>query len=96
MYDRAGDARIPVVAGSIVSYNTATPDQNARMRDINAWIEGEASRDPNLTFADTRKAAAAANNLDLLSGSPDGLHPDVAGYRRMADALEPAILRALT
>jgi RNA polymerase sigma factor (sigma-70 family) len=32
MYDRAKAAHIPVIAGSIVPYNTATPEQNARMR----------------------------------------------------------------
>ena len=36
--DRAAAAGIPVVAGSIIPYNIATPDQNARMREINAWI----------------------------------------------------------
>lgn len=95
MYDRAARARIRVVAGSIVPYNTATPVQNARMREINEWIAAEAARDPNIVFADTRKAAAAPGDLNRLSGSPDGLHPDVDGYRKMADALAPAIAEAL-
>ena len=95
MYDRAAAAGIPVVAGSIVPYNTATGEQNAKMREINAWIAAEAARDPRIEFADTRAAAAAPGRPDLLSGSPDGLHPDVAGYRRMADALETTILRGL-
>lgn len=95
MYDRAAAAGIPVVAGSIVPYNTATPDQNDRMHAINAWIAAEAAADPNIVFADTRKAAAAADDLDRLSGSPDELHPDVEGYRKMAEALAPAILSAL-
>ena len=95
MYDRARAAGIPVIAGSIVPYNTATADQNARMREINAWIAGEAARDANVTFVDTRKAAAAAGDPDRLSGSPDGLHPDVAGYRRMAAVLAPAIVNRL-
>jgi lysophospholipase L1-like esterase len=93
MYDRAAAAGIPVVAGSIVPYNTATPEQNARMRAINAWIAAEAARDARIEFADTRAAAAAPGQPDTLSGSPDGLHPDVAGYKAMAIALEPAILR---
>lgn len=96
MYDRAAAAGIPVVAGSIVPYNTATDEQNATMREINKWIAAEAARDPRIEFADTRAAAAAQGQPDKLSGSPDGLHPDVAGYRKMADALEPAILRWLT
>jgi lysophospholipase L1-like esterase len=93
MYDRAASAKIPVVAGSIVPYNTATAEQNAKMHAINAWIEAEAARDPNVTFVDTRRAAATPDDPDRLAGSPDGLHPDVDGYRRMAEAIETAILR---
>ena len=38
MYDAAGNAGIPAVAGSIIPFNTATPDQNARMHAVNAWM----------------------------------------------------------
>lgn len=93
MYDRALQAGIAVVAGSIIPYNTATPDQNARMHAINAWMAAEASKDPRITFVDTRKAVAAPGQPDHLAGSPDGLHPDVDGYRKMAQALEPALRR---
>jgi lysophospholipase L1-like esterase len=95
MYDRARAAGLPIIAGSIVPYNTATPDQNARMHTINAWIEQQAGADDHMEFVDTRRAAAAPDDVDRLSGSPDGLHPDIEGYRRMADALEPAIARVL-
>lgn len=91
MYDRAAAAGIRVVAGSIVPYNTATPAQNAAMREINGWIRAEAARDPNIVFADTRAAAARDDDPDLLRGSPDGLHPDADGYRRMAAAIEAAL-----
>ena len=91
MYDLAAVARIPVVAGSIVPSNTATPEQNAKMRAINGWIRGEADRDSNITFADTRAAVARDDDPDMLRSSPDGLHPDADGYRRMADALARAL-----
>jgi lysophospholipase L1-like esterase len=83
MYAAASRAGIQVVAGSIVPYNTATPDQNARMHEINGWIR----RQPGVVFVDTRAAVAASNDPDTLFESPDGLHPSVAGYRRMADAI---------
>jgi lysophospholipase L1-like esterase len=95
MYDKARADRVAVVAGSIVPFNTATPDQNARMRAINAWIAAQASPARRLWFADTRRAAADSKNIDRLAGSPDGLHPDIDGYHRMADALLPAIDAAL-
>ena len=95
MYTRARDLGIPVIAGSIVPYNTATPDQNARMREINSWIRARAATDPTVTFVDTRAAVAAPNAPDLLIESPDGLHPSVDGYRRMADAIAPRLATAL-
>lgn len=95
MYDRADAAHIPVLALSVIPYNSATPKQNAEMHEINAWIASQARNDQRITFVDTRAAVAAAGNIDRLSGSPDGLHPDVEGYKKMALAMEPAIARAL-
>jgi lysophospholipase L1-like esterase len=95
MYDLAAAASIPVVAGSVVPYNTATAEQNARMRAINAWIRAEAERDARIVFADTRAAVARDDDPDSLRSSPDGLHPDADGYRRMAEVLRPAIEAAL-
>jgi acyl-CoA thioesterase I len=100
MYQRAHDAGIRVVAGTIIPYNTATPDQNARMRDINDWIRTRWIRtrgraDPGVIYVDTRAAAAAPGDPDRLASSPDGLHPDAAGYRKMADAIRPAVEQAL-
>jgi lysophospholipase L1-like esterase len=91
MYDLAAAAGIPVVAGSIVPYNTATAEQNANMRAINAWIRAEAERDAGIVFADTRAAVARDDDPDSLRGSPDGLHPDADGYRRMARVIEAAL-----
>jgi lysophospholipase L1-like esterase len=95
MYDRARAAGIRVVAGTIIPYNTATADQNARMKEINDWIRSQGRADPGILFVDTRAAVAAPGNPDLLASSPDGLHPDAAGYRTMALAIEKAILRIL-
>jgi lysophospholipase L1-like esterase len=95
MYARARAAGIRVVAGTIIPYNTATADQNARMKDVNDWIRSQGRADPGVIVADTRAAVAAADNPDKLASSPDELHPDAAGYRKMAAAIETAILRIL-
>jgi acyl-CoA thioesterase-1 len=95
LYNRALASGLRVVAGSIVPYNTAGDDQNARMRAVNAWIAQFAGSQPGMWFVDTRRAAADPHDPDRLAGSPDGLHPDIDGYRAMAAALEPAIEAAL-
>jgi len=88
MCDRASEAGIRVIAATIVPYNTATPDQNARMRQVNDWIRQQAAADPGIAIADTRAAVAASNDSDRLCESPDGLHPSPEGYRRMAVAVQ--------
>ena len=92
IYARARVAGIPVVAGTIVPYNTAGPAENAEMHAVNTWILTQAEDYPFVIAVDTRAAVAAADDPDRLAGSPDGLHPDIDGYRRMAEALAPAII----
>ena len=92
MYDAARAARIPVVAGSILPYNTATADQNGRMHAVNGWIREYAARHPgDVGYCDTRTAVSAPGAPDRLVSSPDDLHPSPDGYRLMALALEPVI-----
>jgi lysophospholipase L1-like esterase len=95
MYERATRVGIRVVAGTIVPYNTATPEQNAKMRAINEWIHRFATDTKHIDFADTRSAVADSADGDRLAASPDGLHPSPDGYRRMADAIQPALRRVL-
>ncbi|MGH9144571.1 MAG: SGNH/GDSL hydrolase family protein [Vicinamibacterales bacterium] len=96
IYDAARAASIVVVAGSIIPFNSATPDQNARMHAVNDWIRAYAAHHADtVVFCDTRGAVSAAGQPDRLVSSPDDLHPSPDGYKRMAVALEPAIKQAL-
>ncbi len=96
MYRAAADADIRVVAATIIPFDTATSAQNASMGAVNDWIRGYAETHATaVTFCDTRAAVAAPGAPDRLVSSPDGLHPSPDGYRRMARALEGAILRAV-
>jgi lysophospholipase L1-like esterase len=97
MYTAAHAAKIIVVAGSIIPFNIASPDQNARMHLVNDWIRDYAARhDGRVVFCDTRAAVAAPGQPDRLVSSPDDLHPSPDGYKRMATALEPAVELALS
>jgi lysophospholipase L1-like esterase len=95
MYGAARAARIQVVAGTIIPFNTATPEQNLRMHAVNTWIREYAGRHRGVTLCDTRAAVGAPGQPDRLASSPDGLHPSPAGYKLMAAALEPAVKAAL-
>src|SRR4029453_1741450 len=95
MYDRAQRAGIRVVAGTILPYDTATPEQNAKMRQINTWIRRQAETDSAPRSADARAAVGAPGKPALLSDSPDHLHPSPSGYRAMAGAIRPVIERIL-
>jgi lysophospholipase L1-like esterase len=96
MYSAARAAKIAVVAGSITPYNTATAEQNTRMRAVNDWIREYVARHvAAMVFSDTRAAVAAPGQPDRLVSSPDDLHPSPEGYKLMAAALEPAIATAL-
>ena len=97
MYEAAREARIMVVAGTIVPFNTANADQNARMHAINDWIHAYAAgHQEAVVCCDTRAAVAAPGHPDRLVSSADDLHPSPDGYKRMAGALEPAIKTALS
>ena len=95
IYNRARAAGIVVVAGTIIPFNTATPEQNRRMRQVNAWLLSRPDLDTNLAVADTRRAVASNDDPDRLDGSPDDLHPSADGYRRMADEIRRVLEGAL-
>ena len=96
IYAAARAAKIPIVAGSIIPYNTATATQNQAMRAVNGWIREQAdAHAESMVFCDTRAAVAEPGAPDRLVSSPDDLHPSPEGYKLMAAALDPAIVAAL-
>ncbi len=90
MYRKALAADLAVVAATVLPYNAASVSEAKAIRDLNHWIRGTANR-LQVLFCDTNLAVRDPNDPDRLRSSPDGLHPDVAGYRRMGEALAEAI-----
>ena len=74
IYAAARAAKIPVVAGSIIPYNTATPEQNARMHAVNDWIRelrGAPRREHGvLRHAGGGRRAGRARSPGVLSRRP--------------------------
>lgn len=90
MYQKAIAAGITPVAATVLPYNTASESESKAIRELNTWIEGAASR-LGIAFCDTNRAVSDPSNPNHLRSSPDGLHPDVSGYRNMGEALAQAI-----
>ena len=96
MYDRAAHAGIRVVAGTIVPYNTATADQNERMRQHQRLDSRAGTRTRHVAFVDTRAAVAAPETRTGWPNRPTGCirrpglpadgrgHPPCAIDRRLA------------
>ena len=95
MYQRALAAHVPVVACSILPFDTATPGHITCMHAVNDWIRTTSARTPDMAFCDTRAAASHPDASERLRESPDGLHPSPAVYRLMAEALAPVVRELL-
>lgn len=90
MYSESARAGIIPLAATVLPYNSAGNRESARIRELNGWIR-ERARALSIPFCDTNAAVASKGNPERLSGTPDGLHPDVAGYRAMGERLVKAI-----
>ena len=91
MYSKSLEAAIVPVLCSILPYNTMGKRERLLRRELNRWIESESQR-LGVPFSDTAESVSATDNPDRLAGTPDGNHPDVAGYRRMATAIGKTIV----
>jgi lysophospholipase L1-like esterase len=86
MYERARRAGVEPVAASVMPFTRASREQNARLRALNDWIAKTAAA-RKIAFWDAHAATASRENPETLSGSPEGLHPDRAGYKAAAASL---------
>ena len=90
MYSDVLDAGIVPVAATVLPYNMATARASGDILSLNAWIEN-LTKVLGILFCDTHAAVADPGDTNRLRGTPDGLHPDVGGYRAMGEALARTI-----
>lgn len=86
IYRRAREAKIPILACTVLPYNFASRKARQGIADVNAWIESY-SREHGLGFCDTFQAVEDPVYPGRLGSTRDGLHPDVEGYRKMAEVI---------
>jgi lysophospholipase L1-like esterase len=90
MYEEAKGKAIMPVAATVLPFDQATPEQAKAIDTLNIWIKKEAEKF-RMPIADLNGAVRDPNDPHKLNGSPDGLHPDVGGYRKMGMTLIEAI-----
>jgi lysophospholipase L1-like esterase len=93
MYRSASLSGVRVVASTILPYNSMTRRQASAVREVNGWVRDTAGSG-RLIFCDTNALVRDPRDPDRLSGTPDGLHPDVASYRKMGEGLARCIEEA--
>jgi lysophospholipase L1-like esterase len=90
MYQEAVKAKIVPVAATVLPYNAESESEKTAIHDLNLWISDTAKR-LGIPICDTNRAVADPENPDRLRSSPEGLHPDVPGYRAIGEALSQII-----
>ncbi len=90
IYERAVENKIEVMACTLLPYNGASSKVQARMREVNEWIR-QTAEEKGLGFCDTHRVVEDPARPGDLVSTADGLHPDVAGYRKMGEAISEAI-----
>ncbi len=90
MYSQAQMKGVIAVAATVLPYNSASPVHSKEIDTLNHWIKSAAEK-YRIPLADLHQALADPNDPTKLNGSPDGLHPDVGGYRKMGKILTEII-----
>jgi lysophospholipase L1-like esterase len=92
MYREAEGRSILPIAATVLPFNNATPEQTKAIEALNTWIRKAADK-MRIPIADLYVALDDPKNPGHLQDTPDGLHPGVGGYRKMAltliDAIDP-------
>lgn len=94
MYSMVKDMEAMPIGCSVLPYDTMTPRQATARMEINRWVETECGK-RSIVFCDTAAAVSSTDDPDKLSGTPDGLHPDIEGYRSMSKALSKSVEKSL-
>jgi lysophospholipase L1-like esterase len=93
---RARQRGIRVVCATLLPIEGSfyfTEDTERLRQQMNAWLRTSRECDGLIDFDETMRDAANPRRLRAQYDSGDHLHPNDAGYRAMADSIDPRILR---
>lgn len=90
MYHEAKLNGVIPIAATVLPFSRATAEQSKAINKLNAWIIKNAD-EIRIEVADLHAAVCDPQDCDKLNGTPDGLHPDVGGYRTMGLVLAKII-----
>lgn len=90
IYDRAEAAGIKIMACTILPVDLASEEVKQRIREANAWIKENAVK-RGFGFCDTYTALENPSRPGFLTATPDDVHPDVSGYKKMGEVIAAAL-----
>lgn len=90
MTGRAASAGIRVVLCSILPLNVASPEVKQKILRLNARVQ-DFAKGPDPAFCDIYRLMEDPRRPGFIADSPDDVHPNPAGYRRMGEALVPVV-----
>ncbi|MFH8758437.1 SGNH/GDSL hydrolase family protein [Streptomyces atroolivaceus] len=88
---------VPVYGGTLLPFRGSfvwTPERQATWTTVNDWIRHSGAFDGVVDFASATASAGDPLTMDPAYDSGDGLHPNDAGTRAMADAVDLGMLLA--
>ncbi|MDT0345956.1 SGNH/GDSL hydrolase family protein [Streptomyces litchfieldiae] len=89
---RAHDAGVRIIGGTLLPNGNHSAGQNAIRTAVNDWIRTGGEFDAVIDFDRATRDPARPDTLRPAYDSGDGLHPNDAGMRAMADAVDLAAL----
>jgi lysophospholipase L1-like esterase len=84
---------VPPASNAIFDGTLLTPSSDVNREAVNAWIRSQLAADGVVDFDLALRDPTNGEVLNPAYSGPDHLHPNLAGYQVMADAVPLALLK---